>query len=378
MQPCFEDSRSLFEKLQQAEGLDLRDNRGKRHDLAVVLVGVVLALLSKRDGCLSSIHRHVVKRYARLVAELGVEYRRPISRAQLPRLLGQVAVAVLDELLLAHGASALVEEEKKWFALDGKELKGSRSAGATRGEAVVRAIAHEGQRCQGQAYYDGQRESELATTQQLLQESALAGQKLSFDALHCQVKTLEAIVQAKGKYLVGVKGNQPELRRHLERVSGRTSCLYACQEVEKGHGRLETRSYEFYDLLGVATAEKWHGSQLRTCVKVTRTSEALKTQKSRREDSYYVTNEVGNYEELSLAIRHHWQVETDNYVRDVSLQEDALRSQSKGLQRVLAGARTVVLEVLKQIPCVNKNAQLEHFADDFEDLLRTLRALNFL
>ena len=47
MQPCWEESRSLFEKLQQAEGLDLRDNRGKRHELAVVLVGVTLALLSK-------------------------------------------------------------------------------------------------------------------------------------------------------------------------------------------------------------------------------------------------------------------------------------------------------------------------------------------
>jgi hypothetical protein len=28
--------------MQNAEGLDLRDNRGKRHDLAVVLVGVLV------------------------------------------------------------------------------------------------------------------------------------------------------------------------------------------------------------------------------------------------------------------------------------------------------------------------------------------------
>ncbi len=100
--------------------------------------------------------------------------------------------------------------EKKWFALDGKALKGSRSEGTTRREALVRAIAHDGQRCLGQVYYDGQRESEMATTQEFLRERAVAGQKTSFDALHCQVKTLAIIVQAKGKYLVGVKGN----RRH--------------------------------------------------------------------------------------------------------------------------------------------------------------------
>jgi hypothetical protein len=56
MQPCQKDNRSFFAKLQNEKGLDLRDNRGKRHDLAVILVGVMLALLSHRDGNLSSIH----------------------------------------------------------------------------------------------------------------------------------------------------------------------------------------------------------------------------------------------------------------------------------------------------------------------------------
>jgi hypothetical protein len=64
MLPCQEDNRSFFEKLQSIEGLDLRDNRGKRHALAVVLMGVMLALLSNRDGNLSSIHRHL-KNHAR-------------------------------------------------------------------------------------------------------------------------------------------------------------------------------------------------------------------------------------------------------------------------------------------------------------------------
>jgi len=72
MQPCQKNSRSFFEKLQKAEGLDLRDNRGKRHDLAVVLVGVTIALLAHRDGSLSSIHRHLRNHYEKLVGVLGV------------------------------------------------------------------------------------------------------------------------------------------------------------------------------------------------------------------------------------------------------------------------------------------------------------------
>ncbi len=55
MQPCQKNSRSFFEKLQNAEGLDLCDNRGKRHDLAVVLVGVTIALLAKGVRTLTTI-----------------------------------------------------------------------------------------------------------------------------------------------------------------------------------------------------------------------------------------------------------------------------------------------------------------------------------
>ena len=129
MQPCWEESKSLFEKLPQAEGLDLRDKRGQRHEVAVVLVGVTLALLSKRDGCLSSLHRHVVHHYESLVAALGGEVKRAISRAQLPRLLEKVAGSVFDELIGAHFGVALNEREKRWFALDGKELRGSARVG---------------------------------------------------------------------------------------------------------------------------------------------------------------------------------------------------------------------------------------------------------
>ncbi|MDQ3749250.1 MAG: transposase family protein [Acidobacteriota bacterium] len=87
MLTCQEDNRSFFEKLQKASGLDLRDNRGKRHDLTVVLVGVTIALLSNRDGCLSSIHQHLVNHYEKLTTALGVEKKRPVSRSQLPIIL---------------------------------------------------------------------------------------------------------------------------------------------------------------------------------------------------------------------------------------------------------------------------------------------------
>jgi len=121
MLPCQEDNRSFFQKLQSVEGLDLRDNRGKRHDLSVVLVGVMIALLSNRDGNLSSIHRHLKNHCEKLVAHLGVKKKNPVSRARLPLILARVSATVFDGLLFAHYGIKLNEAEREWSAIDGKE-----------------------------------------------------------------------------------------------------------------------------------------------------------------------------------------------------------------------------------------------------------------
>ena len=60
-----------------------------------------------------------------------------------------------------------------------------------------------------------------------------------------------------------------------------------------------------------------------------REREEVKTGKKSLATSYYLSNEVGNYEELVQAIRGHWQVETNNHLRDVTLREDRLRSKKR-------------------------------------------------
>ncbi len=68
---------------------------------------------------------------------------------------------------------------------------------------------------------------------------------------------------------------------------------------------------------------------MRTAIKVNRRRVELKSGKKSVETSYYVTNEVGNYEEISEAISRHWQVETNNHIRDVTLREDRMRSKKR-------------------------------------------------
>ena len=329
MQPCQKNSRSFFEKLQRAEGLDLRDRRGKRHELAVILVGVTIAVLSNRDGSLSSIWRHLTNHYEKLMTVLEMENSGAVSRPQLPRVLEKVSVKVLDNLIFEHFGVRLSEKERKWFACDGKELRGSIEKGEKRGEAMVQAVAHVSGETVAQDYYCGKKESEKPKVRQMLEDSGLAKQKITLDALHCNPKTLKLIAQARGKYVVGLKNNQRQLLKQMINETKTTAILSVMSQVEKGHGRIETRHYEIFDILEMEKAGRWNDCQIHTAIKVKRARAEIKTGKQSVETSWYISNEVGKYEEIMEAIRRHWQIETNNHRRDVTFKEDKMRSKKR-------------------------------------------------
>jgi predicted transposase YbfD/YdcC len=263
MQPCQNDSKTFFDKLQNAEGLDGRDNRGKKHDLAVVLVGVTIAILSDRDGNLSRIQRHMKKRYEQLMRVLGLPIEKVVSLFQLPIILENVSVAVFDQLLFENYGIKLNEEEAKWFAIDGKELRGSIEKGNKQGEAMVQAVSHETLCGYEQNYYSGDKESEIPVVRKMLKDKSLAKQKLTFDALHCQVKTLEPIARAGGKYVVGLKENQKEMYWEVKNMLKYLPLVYETKTLEKGHGRIEEREYQVYEIEGIYKDERWSDCELK-------------------------------------------------------------------------------------------------------------------
>ena len=128
-------------------------------------------------------------------------------------------------------------------------MRRSIEKGVTRGEVVVQAVAHENCQTAAQNYYCGKKESEVSTVRKLLDSGELAGQKISLDALHGKPKTLEKIVEKGGKYLIGLKENQKQLLRQVVKASENQTVLQRFSGVEKGHGRIERRTYEFYDLI---------------------------------------------------------------------------------------------------------------------------------
>ena len=103
--------------------IDKRDNRGKRHELAFVLGGVVLAIMAGRSYA-SSIHRFIRNRLKWLERVLGYREAKAVSRAQLPSILEGVDWLALNELLEEHFGVRIEGQAKEWYAVDGKTLRG--------------------------------------------------------------------------------------------------------------------------------------------------------------------------------------------------------------------------------------------------------------
>ena len=325
---------TFYEELQKRQDIDLRDKRGKVHDLGFILLGLVIALLRHRDGTLSSIHRSIVNTHSLLCGALGLDIKRAVSRAQLPRVLEKVNLGVFEDLLFGHYKVELSDAEKQWFAGDGKELRGSIEKGDKRGEVLVQLVRHEDRAVLGQSFYNGTKESEKPCLQQLVQQTGAQSQKITADALHLCPAMTEPIEQNKGIFLIGLKDNQKEL---LQDMTDHTESFKPVKKettVDKGHGRLEKRQYYHYDVSEEYFEQRWNRSGFRSLFKVQRSRIDLKTNEQSTETAFYISNgDAGQGHGYFTAIRNHWSVEVNNHIRDVSLKEDWLRTKKENYQR---------------------------------------------
>jgi predicted transposase YbfD/YdcC len=272
-------------------------------------------------------------------------------------------------------------EVAKWFALDGKEMCGSILKGDTRGDAVVQIVEHKERITYGEDFYNGKKESEIPCVRGLLNKG-FSNQKLSLDALHLNPETTKLIAENQGVFLIGVKENQPEL---LEELKSLTQLVKPnnTQEDEpvKGHGRIDERRYKSIKISDVEFDSRWKNSGFQTLVWVDRKSYNCVKKQETQETSYYISNlkqenTTGN--ELFEAVRNHWKIETNNYLRDVCLKEDKLRTKLTNVSKIMACCRTVVINFLSKERLVNIKAQLELFADHFQVLMKWMKLRKFL
>ena len=325
-----EQEKTFCEELQNCKEIDLRDNRGKRHKMWLVLLSLTLGLLRKRDGNLSSLHRSMDNTHDNLCNFLKIENEGVISRSQLPLLLQKVNLECFEKLLFKHYGIELSEEEKSWFSGDGKELRGSIEKGDKRGTVIVQLVRQSDKAVLGQSFYEGKKESEKPTLRKLIKQTGAASEKITADALHLNPEMTELIAENGGVFIIGLKENQKELFADMRKNASFLIPVNQAVTIEKGHGRIDKRSYFHYDVSWEYFDKRWSKSNFQSLFKVIRERYDLKTEKTSIETAFYISN--GKYdktEDYFAAIRNHWAVEVNNHIRDVTLNEDNLRTKKR-------------------------------------------------
>ena len=240
---------------------DKRDNRGKRHELDFVLAGVVLAIMSGRSYT-SSIHRFIVNRIEWLRDILESPEAEPISRAQLPRILEGLDWTGVNQIVFAHFGVKIEMEEKEWYALDGKTLRGIPG----QKDRVLLAVSHTERKTVAQKPMQGAKKSEITAVREMLAETGLEKGKITLDALHINPKTTKQVNKAQGLYTIQIKDNQPTLFRQMSQEAAEAVPLGTIKRSEKGHGRLEIRQAAFFNISHLELDPRWDESGLMTLI----------------------------------------------------------------------------------------------------------------
>jgi hypothetical protein len=135
------------------------------------------------------------------------------SQPTFCRLYAKVDALSIERAVLAFQTQVRgAPPPEELIVLDGKE---PRSSG---GHQVLTAITVPGQHYLGSAMVD-EKTNEIPVARELFARLELDGRMVSLDALHTQQETARALVLEHGAdYLLTVKGNQPTLRDHIERL----------------------------------------------------------------------------------------------------------------------------------------------------------------
>ena len=240
--------------------------------------------------------------------------------------------------------------------IDGKRLAGSEDKFlGKRAIYMVSAWAEENEIVLGQRKVD-EKSNEITAIPELLKLLAISGCIVTIDAIGTQTQIAKTIMEAQADYVLSVKENQGHLFEDISVLFAvdqahdfKYASLARHQEVNKGHGRIETREcWSTSDpayLNLIRDRENWVGLRSIAMVVSTRMIGDKQTQKIR----YYISSLPSDPERLLHVVRRHWAIENElHWVLDVAMNEDHSRVRKDQAPENLAVLRHIALNLLKQ------------------------------
>ena len=167
----------------------------------------------------------------------------------------------------------------------------------------------------------------------LAEAKQLKGALVTIDAMGCQVEIADRIVAHGADYVLTVKGNQPTLEAEVAAYFDTAPAdeVATTTTVEKGHGRIETRTYRASGCVDWLRPERSYPGMLRfkninTLIEVNRRTELA--DRCTFDTHHYISSAPLDIARLAKAVRGHWGVESMHWLLDVAFNDDLSRYRS--------------------------------------------------
>jgi predicted transposase YbfD/YdcC len=170
---------------------------------------------------------------------------------------------------------------------------------------------------------------EKSTLPIILEQVEVEGAIISGDAHFTVSESAERIVNAKADYLLAVKDNQPSLCAEMENFFDQAHAIEweelphsFHQEIDKGHGRIETREVRVVeDLDWLPNASKW--KNLACLIEVRSTRQKIGSTTNEVFRRLYISSRRACAKDFAKWVRQHWSIENNcHWVADVIFEED--------------------------------------------------------
>jgi len=203
----------------------------------------------------------------------------------------------------------------------------------------------------------------------LAETHQLEGALVSIDAMGCQVDIAETIVAHKADYLLALKGNQPNLEAEVADYfqDAPDTELVAKTTVEKGHGRIETRTYTASSKVDwINSTRSYPGqrrfSDIKTLLKVD--SHVEHADRSTFETRYFICSAPLDIERIAQATRGHWGVESMHWLLDVEFGDDLSRYRAGHGAKNMAVVRRFALDLVRFNKAIRPREASKHDASE--------------
>jgi predicted transposase YbfD/YdcC len=211
------------------------------------------------------------------------------------------------------------------IAIDGKTICSTTTSDVVRELHILTALMTDNGVSLAQLATDD-KSNEIPKMRELLALIDIEGKIITSDAMGCQKETCKQIIEQKGEYCIGLKGNQHQLhddvKIYFETFRKDKSLFEIAQTSEKSRDRYEKRKcFLFKDIEWSEENGKWAGLKSILAIERQTTKKDVKSS----ETLFYISSLETTPENFLRIVREHWQIETLHWLLDVDFNEDKNR-----------------------------------------------------